>query len=196
MHGPVLVGWLLVGLCGATGGYCLTRLRAGRPRTGAAEAAMGLGMAVMALPAGAHGRAAGLLGPGVALLCGGTTLWACAVLGYGAVHRTHHLVETVAMLHMGLAMTLHPAASPTSGHAAVQEGAPALLTGLLLAYFGGYALCQGPRLLPAAASARHGAGGGVERGGGTGGAPVPAGELVAACRLTLALAMFAMLLTL
>ncbi|RKN38560.1 DUF5134 domain-containing protein [Streptomyces hoynatensis] len=191
MHGPVLVGWLLVALCGGTGGYCLTRVRGGRPRerrAAAAEAAMGLGMAVMALPTGQPGGFPGdLVLLCVAVLSGGTALGAAAVLGFGAAHRAHHVVETAAMLYMALAMGAAPAAAH---HAAHQPGGNPLLTGVLLAYFGGYALCAGPRLLPAAVGGGHGG-----PAGGAGGAPERPPELAAACRLALAVGMFAMLLT-
>lgn len=63
-----------------------------------------------------------------------------------------------------------------------------LLTGLLLAYYAVYVLRSGARLVPVAAVA-------------TGGGPPPSGwgarpELALACRLTMGIAMFAMLLTL
>ncbi|WP_308314736.1 hypothetical protein [Streptomyces sp. CNQ085] len=56
MHGPEPVGWMLVALCGTVGVYCLRQARDGAPgrrREAAGEAVMGLGMAVMALPASA-----------------------------------------------------------------------------------------------------------------------------------------------
>ncbi|MGO4758162.1 DUF5134 domain-containing protein, partial [Streptomyces sp. 2MCAF27] len=47
MHGPPLVGWLLVALCAATGSYCLLRMRGEPPgrvrRAAGAEALMGWG---------------------------------------------------------------------------------------------------------------------------------------------------------
>jgi hypothetical protein len=57
MHGSTVVDWLLAGLMGTTGLYCLARLlRPGTPgderQLDASEALKGLGMAAMALPYG------------------------------------------------------------------------------------------------------------------------------------------------
>ncbi|MFE9427291.1 DUF5134 domain-containing protein [Kitasatospora sp. NPDC006697] len=185
MHGPAVLSVLLVLLTGATGTLCLLRLRgarpagAGAPRHGsrgsdAAEAAMGLGTAVMItlgdrLPTPLWVVLFGLLGAG--------SLVAAAGPGGGRLraHRLHHAVGSAAMVYMALAMhgpDRHPGmAMPT--------GLP-VLTGLLLLYFGCYALWSGSRLLTAA-----GPPAGPARG------PVPQ-----ACRLAMGVGMFAMLLAL
>lgn len=181
MHGPVLVNWLLALLTAGAGTHCLTRLRRTpcpvvapphRAReSDAAEALMGLGMAAMALSGAAVPAAvwAWLFGlPAVAFLC-------AALRGpVGRAHRLHHAVGALAMTHTALAMT----ASPAGHHHAVALGTP-VLTGLLLLYFGAYCLRTGARLLrtPAGTLAI-----------GTAGLPQ-------ACRLTMGIGMFAMLLT-
>ncbi|MFI9612732.1 DUF5134 domain-containing protein [Streptomyces sp. NPDC052023] len=183
MHGPAASGWLLVALCAATGAYCLLRLRSGveeQRRTAGDEALMGFGMAAMAVPAavytppqwawpvyGAVFGAAGL-----------RALWAARV----GRHHLHHLVGTAAMVYMAWAMAVSPSAH---GHAHGGSGL-APVTGALLLYFTGYVLLSGARLIPVPAAA--------------GGAP-PAGwgdrpELAQACRLSMGIAMVAMLITL
>ncbi|MBV6698011.1 DUF5134 domain-containing protein [Kitasatospora aureofaciens] len=182
MHGPTLVNWLLAVLTAAAGAYCLTRLRhspcspAGTHRllareADAAEALMGLGMAAMAVtgaavPAGVWAWLFGIPATGFLL---------AAVRGSTRrVHRLHHAVGGLAMTYMALAMT----ASPGHHHHAASTGTP-LLTGALLLYFGAYSLWAGTRLL-------HTPGGSVAVG--TAGLPQ-------ACRLTMGIGMFAMLLT-
>ncbi|MEV4558470.1 DUF5134 domain-containing protein [Kitasatospora sp. NPDC049285] len=179
MHGPALVNWLLAGLAAGSGGYCLHRFRhlradpscgGGHPATresDAVEAAMGLGMAGMALlPGVAWGWPYALLA--VLLLAG-------AVGGRGAglrVHRLHHGIGALAMAYMALAM-----AGPSGGHAGhhAQAGGLPPVTGLLLLYFGGYALWEGTRVLATGQAVV---------------APVPR-----ACRAAMGIGMFAMLLT-
>lgn len=196
MHGPALSGWLLVVLCAAGGGYCLLRARrsSGEERRAAGgEAVMGFGMAAMALPAtvaappewvlvlyvGVFGLAAvgGLLG---------------AVRGGG--HHLHHLVGSLAMVYMAAAMMAAPGAAGTGAHAghggAGTAGIP-VLTGALLVYFGVYVLRSGTRLVPVAVPA-----GGAGEARATGGGLVARSELTLVCRLSMALAMLAMLLTL
>lgn len=54
MHAPLLVSWLLVALCAASGAYCVLRARSRTPErraTARGEALMGFGMAAMAVPA-------------------------------------------------------------------------------------------------------------------------------------------------
>ncbi|MEU9793647.1 DUF5134 domain-containing protein [Streptomyces sparsogenes] len=211
MHGPPLAGWLLVALCAATGSYCLLRMRgepSGRLRRAAgAEALMGWGMAVMAVPVAA-------LDPrpwGPPLLA--------AVFGVAAVrallparrdggplgHHLHHAVGASAMVYMALAMAV---GGPAGGHGhaghagqdRVPGGVPPL-TGALLVYFAAYVVWSATRrLVPAAPGG--GAGAGSEAGPG-GGAGDPGGlawsrrpELAEACRLSMGIGMFAMLLTL
>jgi hypothetical protein len=115
-----------------------------------------------------------------------------------APHRTHHSVCAAAMAYMAVAM--FSAASATSaggegsahaGHAGHGGGAGVpLLTGVLLAYFAGYVLRSGARLVAAA--------------GPPAAKPAPGGairlrhdpEFASASRVAMGLAMFAMLLTL
>ncbi|GGO91079.1 DUF5134 domain-containing protein [Wenjunlia tyrosinilytica] len=191
MHGPPLVGWLLVALTGASGVYCLARMRGARGhsrRAAGSEALMGLGMAAMALPAARPDPQP--YGPVVfaavfALLCAAAL--GSAVRAREAGHRAHHVhhaVGTAAMVYMALAM----APGATSGHH--HTGPPAapgipVLTGLLLAYFALYALRTGARMVATEAP-------GVLT------APVRPSEapaLSAACRVSMGIGMFAMLLT-
>ncbi|MFB6893336.1 DUF5134 domain-containing protein [Kitasatospora sp. NPDC056327] len=194
MHGPDLVSWLLAALTAASGAYCLSRLRhapcapagsagaadslaGGRRRlhpgheSDLAEGLMGCGMAVMALTgttvpgevwAWVYGP------PAVALLL------AAAVHPARRTHRLHHAVGALAMTYMALAMS---SGAGHAGHRAAM-GSP-VLTGALLAYFGGYALWSGSRLL-------SGPGGSVV---------VASAGLPRACRLSMGIGMFAMLLT-
>ncbi|MER7515437.1 DUF5134 domain-containing protein [Streptomyces sp. NPDC126499] len=208
MHGPALSGWLLVVLCAASGAYCLWRTRgsAGEERAAAvSEAVMGFGMAAMALPA--------------AVLTPPEWAWAvyAAVFGVAALHgltgavrrgrhHLHHLVGSLAMVYMAVAM----AGAPGGGHgahgaghggAAAGAGIP-LLTGALIVYYGVYVLRSGARLVPVTAPApdASGAAGAAAAPGGVVGSGAAAGrggaELTLVCRLSMALAMLAMLLTL
>ncbi|MEV7602572.1 DUF5134 domain-containing protein [Kitasatospora sp. NPDC089797] len=191
MHGPTLVNWLLALLTATAGAYCLTRLRRSpcttAPREGrhhhlsptresdAAEALMGLGMAAMAVtgatvPATVWAWLFGL--PAAAFLVAALSAPA------GRTHRLHHAISALAMTYTALAMTASPTASPSGHHHGVALGAP-LLTGALLLYFGGYSLWSGTRLL-------HTSAGTLALG--TAGLP-------RACRLTMGIGMFAMLLT-
>ena len=189
MHGPASPGWLLVALCAATGAYCLLRMRSPveeQRRTAGAEALMGFGMAAMAVPAAA------------ATPPRWTWFAYAAVFGAAAVralwsartspHHLHHLVGACAMVYMAVAM----AASPGHHGHAGGSGIP-LMTGALLLYFAGYVLRSGARLLPAAATAGgSGTLGGTPRTLGWGDRP----ELSQACRLSMGIAMVAMLVTL
>ncbi|MEV0786101.1 DUF5134 domain-containing protein [Streptomyces sp. NPDC050423] len=195
MHGPAVSGWLLMALCALTGAYCLLRTRGGtgeERRTARAEALMGFGMAAMAVPAAvvappAWGWAVYAALFGVAAL---RALWFSRRNG----HHLHHLVGSSAMVYM--AVVMGPGGSAHGGHGshtmAAAGGAP-LLTGLLLAYYAAYVLHSGARLIPVAATTTVG---GIVAGG-----PPSAGwanrpELALACRLTMGISMFAMLLTL
>ncbi|WP_405689999.1 DUF5134 domain-containing protein [Streptomyces sp. NBC_00057] len=196
MHGPAMSGWLLMALCGVTGAYCLLRTRRetgeGR-RTARAEALMGFGMAAMAVPAA-------VVTPPVwgwavyAVLFGAASLRALW-FSRRSTHHLHHLVGSSAMVYMALAMApggggAHGEHGGQTGHdVAVTAGGIPLLTGLLLAYYAVYVLRSGARLIPVATTA---GGGGGPVGGGWGAWP----ELALACRLTMGIAMFAMLLTL
>ncbi|MFF1512176.1 DUF5134 domain-containing protein [Streptomyces sp. NPDC058326] len=186
MHGPALSGWLMVVLCGATGVYCLLRMRvcAGEERRAAGgEAVMGFGMASMALPA------AVLTPPEwswavYAAVFGGATLHGLLTVRRGG-HHLHHLVGSLAMVYMAAAMAA-PAAGAHAGHTVGTAGGIPVLTGGLLLYYMGYVLHAGARLVPAAAA--------------TAGGPVRSWatrpELTLVCRLSMALAMLAMLVAL
>ncbi|MFJ2742456.1 DUF5134 domain-containing protein [Streptomyces sp. NPDC087440] len=200
MHGPAMSGWLLVALCGMTSAYCLLRMRSGpREERGVArgEALMGLGMAVMAVPAAVFAPPQ-WSGAVYAVVFGAAALralwWARGGAGGGVrggvrgSHHLHHLVGSVAMVYMALAM----AAPGGGGHAAhgVQAGGVPLLTGALAAYYAVYVLRVGARLIPVSAVATPS--GGTVGTVGWGARP----ELALACRLSMALGMLTMLLTL
>ncbi|WP_240801458.1 DUF5134 domain-containing protein [Streptomyces sp. A1136] len=178
-------GWLLVALCATSGTYCLLRAsRAGRASRGAAaaEALMGLGMAVMAAPSGV-----GTWGPrillGVFCAAAAHALWLLRS-GPRHAHHAHHAVGSLAMAYMAY-LGLSAGAGHVHGHG--QGAGPPLVTGALLVYFAGYVLLGGARLVAAGGTqaATVGAGPVVE-------AP---GELTRACRLTMGIGMLAMLLS-
>jgi hypothetical protein len=188
-HGPELVGWLLVALCAGTGGYCLGWAARGpgpgRP-SAAADGAMGLGMAAMAVPgvSVAHGSfLSASLAAGFAAFFAAVTAWVAVLPGAGGVQRAHHVLESLAMVYAALAMTV---AAAFGGHAAA--GLPPLTAALLL-YLATYLLLgTAPRLVPA--------GGGPPPGAHGAGRAPRAPEVVAACRLALGLGTVAMLVTL
>ncbi|MGW1864141.1 DUF5134 domain-containing protein [Streptomyces mauvecolor] len=186
MHGPVLPGWLLVALCAATGSYCLLRMRSGSPparRAAGSEAVMGFGMAAMAVPAAFLSPPPWML-TGYAVIFGGAALRALWPARGGA-HHVHHAVGSLAMVYMALAMTPGAGGGAHAGHEGHAAGGVPLLTGALLLYFAGHVLSTGVRLLPAAG----------------GGGPVAAvswsarPEPALACRLSMGIAMLAMLVT-
>ncbi|MCB5909163.1 DUF5134 domain-containing protein [Streptomyces pinistramenti] len=213
MHGSSVTGWLLVALCAATGGYCLARMRTGSAaqRTEARGGAlMGLGMAVMALPASVLPQPV-RLSWGYAAVFGAAALWALW-------HRhLHHAIGSAAMVYMALAMasamsapgsgasamTMPMAGMPSGGAAhaghAAAGGLP-LLTGLLLAYYAVFVIAAGLRLIPAG-SLVVGAGA-VGSGAVAAGSPrMPAGsagrpDVVGACGIAMGIGMFAMLVVL
>ncbi|MDT0467837.1 DUF5134 domain-containing protein [Streptomyces gibsoniae] len=181
MHGPASPGWLLVALCAATGAYCLLRMRSAveeQRRAAGGEALMGFGMAVMAVPT------AVVVPPhwvwvAYAVVFGGAALralWAART----NTHHLHHLVGAGAMVYMAAAMASSP------GHH--EHGGVAPLTGALLLYFTVYVLWSGVRLVPVTAVATAGG----ARSVGWGDRP----ELARVCRLSMAIGMLAMLLTL
>ena len=196
MHGPAMSSWLLMALCGVTGAYCLLRMGNGtreERRTARAEALMGFGMAAMAVPAA-------VVTPPVwgwavyVVLFGGAALRALWFARHKG-HHLHHLVCSSAMVYMALAMTV-PAQGAHGAHGAgsAASGLP-LLTGVLLLYYTVYVLRSGARLVPVAAPAGGASQDEVPVGGPVlGWAARP--ELAAACRLSMALAMLAMLVTL
>ncbi|MFB6523021.1 DUF5134 domain-containing protein [Streptomyces sp. NPDC056401] len=185
MHGPAtslstaVSAWLLVLLCAVSGAYCLRR--AGRAGGGpaAGEAAMGFGMALMAVPLRLGGDwQAPVLG---AVFCAAAlhAVW----LLRGGPHHAHHLVGSLTMVYMALAAgTGAGAASGSAGHAHGQGAGLPLLTGLLLLYYAGYVVLGGARLVTVGAA-------------GATGAPAGPAEVIRACRLAMGMGMLAMLLT-
>ena len=186
MHGPAMSGWLLMVLCATAGAYCLARTRrcSGPVREAAgAEALMGFGMAAMAVPA--------------TVFTPPRWYWMvyAAVFGAAAGHamrplrragrHLHHFVGCLAMIYMAVAM----AAGGPGGHGGHATGGVPVVTGALLVYFSVYALRSGPRLL----IARAPAGGGALA---IRTCPGSRTTLVPACRVSMAVAMLAMLLTL
>ncbi|WP_374193048.1 DUF5134 domain-containing protein [Streptomyces sp. AV19] len=172
--------WLLVALSAATGAYGLHRARAGAAgerRAARGDALMGLGMAVMAVPAVATaGRpwGAGLF----AVVFAAVGLYAgfrafARGRGPGRAGHLHHAVGAFAMAYMALAMT-------GDGHHHHHAGAP-LLTGLLLVYFAGYVVRSAGALVPAGPAGPVG--------------PADARrELAGACRISMGTGMLTMLL--
>lgn len=220
MHGPASAGWLVVALCAAAGTYCLLRLRgatgAGRGTAGG-EALMGFGMAAMAVPA------AVVTPPRWVWLVYTAVFGVAALRELGparrASHHLHHLVGLLAMVYMSVAMALLPGGAH-GGHGtggAGSAGGTPLATGVLLIYYAGYVLWTGARLLPLQAVTAPDAGpsgipgpGRAARAAGTVTAGTVVGpavaavapvagerpELALACRLSMGIAMLAMLLTL
>ncbi|MFD7510264.1 DUF5134 domain-containing protein [Streptomyces sp. NPDC059853] len=199
MHeGPVVVGWLLAALCGGTGLYCLHRARAGSGRgarrPAGLEGAMGIGMAVMALP----GAGAAAPGEVYVLAFGALAVWA-VVLRARPVHRAHHAVEALAMVYMGVAMLGHAGTAGHGGGHGGGSGVP-VLTGVLIGYFALSVLVSGARIAvagpasPAVATAGAGMSGGGDVGRGPGGRE-PAPGVAVACRTALSLGMLVMLVS-
>ncbi|MFI1932120.1 DUF5134 domain-containing protein [Streptomyces sp. NPDC020330] len=202
MHGGALAGWLLMALCAVSGAYCLLRSRVGTPRersTARSEALMGFGMAAMAVPTAA-------LSPPdwawavYAVLFGTAALRALRPALRGG-HHLHHLVGSLAMVYMAVAMTPALTGSGGGGHAGhgatAGAGGVPLLTGALLVYFAFYVLGSAGRLLPGTAMApARGTGLDARDPGGFGGGTDGRPELTTACRMTMGIGMFAMLLTL
>ncbi|MFH8684280.1 DUF5134 domain-containing protein [Streptomyces lydicus] len=210
MHGPPLVGWLLVLLCTGAGVYCLVLARSapsGQRAGTRDEGLMALGMAAMALPASAVAPPAWWPWLFTAAF-GAAGLWALVR------RHLHHAVGAGAMVYMALAMvgpsgamdhlrhmggTGHVEQASQLGQVhqwdqigqagamgSVVHSAPGglpLLTGLLLAYYTVYVIGAGVRLVPGAAAAVAGP------------APSegPAGVL-RACRVAMGIGMLAMLL--
>ena len=180
MHGPASPGWLLVALCAATGAYCLVRMRSTveeQRRSAGGEALMGFGMAAMAVPAAVFSPPAWTW-PLYAAVFGAAALralWSAR----SSAHHLHHLMGASAMVYMAVVMAASP--GHHAGHGTT-SGVP-LLTGALLLYFTGYVLLSGVRLVPVAAG-----------GGAVGWGDRP--ELAKACRLSMGIAMVAMLITL
>jgi Domain of unknown function (DUF5134) len=210
VHGPASPGWLLVALCAATGAYCLLRMFSAveeQRRAAGDEALMGFGMAAMGVPAAvvAPPRWVWLVWTAVFGAAALRALWAART----SPHHLHHSVGALAMVYMAAVMTVAPGEHGTH----TGSGVP-LLTGAFLLYFTGYVLWSGVRLIPVAGvtggtrTAAEGAQttAGVTGTTGTAGAVGVVGvvgavgwgdrpELVRACRLSMGIAMVAMLLT-
>ncbi|MFF6996677.1 DUF5134 domain-containing protein [Streptomyces sp. NPDC008313] len=192
MHGPVQPGWLLVALCAATGAYCLLRMRSTveeQRRAAGGEALMGFGMALMAVPAAA-------LAPPRWAWTGYAAVFGAAALralweARTRPHHLHHLVGAAAMVYMAATMAASPGPHGHGAHEGHGGSGTPLVTGVLLLYFTGYVLWAGARLLPVPALAGAGA---PARAGGAGWGDRP--EVARACRLSMGIAMVAMLLTL
>ncbi|MDH6109114.1 hypothetical protein P3T36_006197 [Kitasatospora sp. MAP12-15] len=194
MHGAAVLSWLLVMVTAATGVLCLVRMRGAEPgrrslhesdyESAAAEAAMGLGMAVMIA---AGDRLPPPLWAGLFGLLAAVSLLAAAGGGTAALraHRLHHAVGALAMVYMVLAMG-GGRQQPGMAMDPASPGVP-LVTGLLLLYFGCYALWTGSRLFTV-----NGPGG--PSGRSTHGV-LQGGDLPQACRLAMGVGMFAMLLS-
>lgn len=121
MHGPALSGWLLMGLCAATGAYCLLRTRHGTERERAsarAEALMGFGMAAMAVPAALF-TLPEWTWVAYAVVFGAAALHAVVRARRGGRH-LHHVVGSLAMVYMAVAMA--PSAAHASGAATWATG--------------------------------------------------------------------------
>lgn len=183
-------------LCGATGAYCLLRTRSGTEeerRTARAEGLMGLGMAAMAVPAAVF-TLPGWTWAVYAVLFGGAALRVLMTAPYRA-HHLHHLVGSLAMVYMAVAMAPGAGQGVRGGHmdhgSAASAGGIPLLTGVLLTYYALYVLRSAGRLIPVTAAVSPGSAGGAA---GPGREARP--ELALACRLTMGIGMFAMLLTL
>ncbi|WP_274555326.1 DUF5134 domain-containing protein [Streptomyces spiramyceticus] len=180
MHGQALSSWLLVALCSATGAYCVLRMYTGmgeHRKEAGSDALMGFGMAAMAVPAAV--AAPPLLYAAVFGGAGLRALWQAR----GSTHHLHHLVGSLAMVYMALVMA--PGTGHTPGYA---PGGVPLLTGALLLYYATYVLRTGVRLMPVSTGAA-----------GTGGRAPAWGarpELAMASRLSMGIAMIAMLVTL
>ncbi|WP_149182880.1 DUF5134 domain-containing protein [Streptomyces sp. TRM49041] len=191
MRGPAVAGWLLVALCGVTGLYCLLRMRrcaGGRRREAGSEAVMGLGMAVMGVPAVVVAPPEWSWAVYATVFGAASVRAAWALRGSGpGGHHLHHLVGSLAMVYMAV-----PAAGSAAGgvhaghigHVGHAGGGVPLVTGALLAYYAVWVLRAGTRLVPLAATASGPAAAGE-------GEP----ELADACRLVMAVAMLAMLCT-
>jgi hypothetical protein len=220
MHAPLLVSWLLVAVCTASGAYCVLRARSRTPArraTARGEALMGFGMAAMAVPA------AVAVPPGWVWLLYAGVFTVSALVSGGAValrrgrsgHHLHHLLGMLAMVYMAWVMAAapvdHAGMSGMTSMTGAEPAGSAPVTGLLLLYFAGYVLWAGARLMPGTLA--PGAGGTGTGGPGTAlprtaprsapTAPLGSGlrwserpELALACRLSMATAMLAMLLTL
>ncbi|UQA91151.1 DUF5134 domain-containing protein [Streptomyces halobius] len=199
MHGPPLVGWLLVALAAGTAALCLLRARAGDStgwcarRTAGAEAVHSLGMALMAVPVAMPGQGTWKVPLLIALYS--ALILRTLLFAHGECHRAHHTVEAAAMLYMAAAMTTAPGPMDTGSMAGIDHGTmgvPAVNT-LLLGYFAIYMLWAGARITTVPPVNAAGAGS-ADAVGTTFPTMMHAPEVGNACRVSLAVAMFVMTL--
>lgn len=186
MHGPLLVAWLLVVLSTAAAVTCVLR------RESADEALTGAGMAVMAVPLSVADPWS-WSAPLFAVVYAMAAVRALLLVRRRGGHHLHHSVCSAAMVYMAVAMA-RAGSGAHVGHAAHAGAGTALLTGPLLLYFAGYVLRQG--MLLVAVPAAHGPLMSGAAGTAAAVAPGRAPEVAVACRVTMALGMFAMLLVL
>ncbi|MFR0355874.1 DUF5134 domain-containing protein [Streptomyces sediminimaris] len=204
MGGPPLVGWLLTALGTATGVLCAVRSRAWtvkdrcERRIARAEAVMGVGMALMAAPALA--RRTGVWGPAVLAVVFVALAVRALLFARGEPHRLHHTIDAAVMAYMAVVMAvaaggMTPEAMAGMRHGHAPMGSP-LVDLALLGYYIAYVLWAGTRLVPVAAVECAPA------------SPLPvagprraapsvwqAPAVGTACRLSLAIGMLAMVLT-
>lgn len=182
MHGPPVVAWLLVALSTATALSCVLRREA---RT---EALLGTGMALMAVPLSVYEppRWSPVL---LAAVFAGIAVHVLRPSAHRATtHRMHHSVCAGAMVYMAAATAgAHPAHSGHADHMAGAAMGSPVVTGLLLAYFAGYVLHAGTRLVAVDGRLAAPPSGAIRL--------RHAPEVAAACRVAMAMGMFAMLLT-
>lgn len=184
MHGPPLVAWLLVVLSAGAAATCLVRREAGD------EALMGTGMAVMSVPLSVFDPPPWIT-PLFAVVFALAAVRGLLLTRHRPGHHLHHSVCSAAMVYVAVAMAdTGPAAVGHLSHTDHAGAGTPLLTGLLLLYFAGYVLRAGMRLVAVPAARPL-----ISTGSGT--VPVRyAPEVAVACRVSMALGMFAMLLAL
>ena len=141
MHGPPLVAWLLVALSAAAGAACLLR------RQARDEALMALGMAVMAVPVSVFDPRP--WGTPVFTAVFAVTALRALLLARRSGHHLHHSVSSAAMVYMTLAMAGAGSGGAHEEHSAHAAAGTPLLTGALLLYFAAYVLLAGVRLVTA-----------------------------------------------
>ncbi|MET9834004.1 DUF5134 domain-containing protein [Streptomyces sp. NPDC006385] len=199
MHGPPLVGWLLVALTAGTGVLCLLRAGAGDStgpcarRTAGAEAVHGLAMALMAVPLTMPGQ--GVWQTPLLIAIYSALILRTLLFARGECHRAHHTVEAGAMVYMAATMMTAPVGVDMSSVAGMGHdtmGVPTV-NALMLGYFGAYVLWAGTRITAGRPASAEGA-----RSVGVAGVGFPmvlrAPEVGAACRVSLAVGMFVMTL--
>lgn len=195
------MGWLLTALGTATGVLCAVRSRAVRDRyerrIARAEAAMGVGMALMAAPAPASGT--GRWGPVVLAVVFVALAVRALLFARGESHRLHHTVDAAVMAYMAVVMAVAADGMTTGAMAGMRHGHAApgspLVEPVLLGYYIAYVLWAGTRLVPTAAVECAAASPVPVAGPGLAAPSVwQAPAVGTACRLSLAIGMLAMVL--